>query len=327
VLESAKGKEAVDVKWAKDEEQQKQLGPGAVLTSDPVLQRGMNKLQIFDAICGQLDRHQGNWYVDMDPQTGKVRGIKGIDLDMSFGSEHTDPNEIHGENYLGLPPMMDAEFANRLLLVLPNDIRGALRGLLSEQEIEATVQRFEVVKVAIRKASSENKLVQTWDEKTAEENRPKESTMRSGHKTYGSQMSGNAITDALAKVKVAVKQALDGQDTTGWFNTNLLYQFRDMPDITANGIKGELDYEISFLLPKRAVWSGELEAGRAVEWAIETLNDILGDDNLMARMEVAVQEMGSDQLANKVIQAIMQPAAENALKRWVAKHGKQKQNV
>ncbi len=48
--------------------------------SNPVTQKGMSDLQLFDAITGQADRHGGNIYVD--PATGKV---KGIDNDQSFG--------------------------------------------------------------------------------------------------------------------------------------------------------------------------------------------------------------------------------------------------
>lgn len=327
VLESAKGEEAVNVKWAMDEDQQKERGPGSVLTSDPVLQKAMNKLQIFDAICGQLDRHQGNWYVDMDPKTGKVRGIKGIDLDMAFGSEHEDPNQIHGENYLGLPPMMDAAFANRLLLILPNDIRGALRGLLSEAEVEATVRRFTGVQAAIRKAANENKLVDKWDEKTAEENRSKDSTMRSGQKTYASQMAANAVDEVLPRIKKAVASALSGEETFGFFNSNLLYQFEDMPDLSSKGIKAELQYEIGYLYPKKYVLGGQVRPGQGIEWAMETLNELLGDSTYMAKTEISIQEMDGSKLLNNVIAPLMAARIEEFLKKWLVTKSKVKQKV
>ncbi len=327
VLESAKGQEASDVKWAMDEDQQKQLGPGAVLTSDPILQKGMNKLQIFDAICGQLDRHQGNWYVDMDPKTGKVRGIKGIDLDMSFGSDQTDPKKAVGENYLGLPEQMDAEFANRLLLVLPQDIRNALKGLLSDDEIESTIRRFEAVKVAIKKAEQNNKLIEKWDEQTADDNREKQSTFKSGHKTYGSQMAGNAIENAMPLVKKAVKDALTGKDNTGIFDSSLLGYFHDIPDLSAKGIRDELDYQMGHYWPKRVLWSGEVSPGQAVEWAMTTLNEVLNDQTFLAKVEVAIQEMDPTGIVDNTVKPFLETRVQAAIKKWVSSRGKQKQKV
>jgi len=328
VLESAKGEEASKVTWALDEDQQNELGPGAVAVNDPVLQRAMNKLQIFDAICGQLDRHQGNWYVDFDPKTGKVRGITGIDLDMAFGSDHEDPNQIRGENYLGLPPMMDAEFANRLMLVLPNEIRNALKGLLSDEEVEATVRRFEVVKKAIVDARQQSKLVDKWDEKTSDDNRAKQSTFRSGHKTYGSQMSGNAIVPALEKANTAVKNCLiKGKDDYGLLDLNAWHGLSDLPDVTQEAIKSGLQYELGYYIPKQKVWSGELSPGHLVEFCFWAINECLNDESLMNKMIIAVQEMDPTAVPMGATGPLIQAKGLDLVKTWMAKRGKQKQNV
>jgi hypothetical protein len=48
--------------------------------TNPVVQKGMSDLQLFDALTGQRDRHAGNIYID--PDTG---AITGIDDDAPFG--------------------------------------------------------------------------------------------------------------------------------------------------------------------------------------------------------------------------------------------------
>src|SRR5262245_55601962 len=112
---TTKGAQGSEAKWAMSPEHQQQE-EGSVDASDPVLQQSLNKLQILDAICGQMDRHQGNWFVQTDTQTGKVTGVKGIDLDMAFGSEmHSTDVGDTGENYLGMVEQVDRDFGMALL--------------------------------------------------------------------------------------------------------------------------------------------------------------------------------------------------------------------
>ena len=68
--------------------------------SNPVTQKGMSDLQLFDAITGQADRHGGNIYVD--PVTGKV---KGIDNDQSFGpgGMRTSKFKLAEKKWLAIP--------------------------------------------------------------------------------------------------------------------------------------------------------------------------------------------------------------------------------
>ncbi|MBB3042310.1 DUF4157 domain-containing protein, partial [Nocardioides soli] len=117
VLESSKGTKAVDVKYhvAGDEKD-----PGSVDLYDPVLQRGLNKLQLLDAICGQLDRHMGNYFVQDDGK-GNVTGVTGIDLDMAFGSKMTSVDYKGAQNYKGLPEYIDKEMGQKILQITPAD--------------------------------------------------------------------------------------------------------------------------------------------------------------------------------------------------------------
>jgi len=56
---------------------------------DPAVRRGLSNLYLLDLICGQVDRHPGNYIIQVDT-TGKVIGVKGIDNDLAFGSTYKD---------------------------------------------------------------------------------------------------------------------------------------------------------------------------------------------------------------------------------------------
>ncbi|MCR5099226.1 MAG: hypothetical protein K6B14_09790, partial [Lachnospiraceae bacterium] len=61
---------------------------GLTMHMSPQAISQLNKLQVFDLICGQVDRHLNNYNVIIDdsvPGEVTVTGIKAIDNDMSFG--------------------------------------------------------------------------------------------------------------------------------------------------------------------------------------------------------------------------------------------------
>lgn len=69
------------------------------------MQKQLINLQWLDALCGQTDRHEENYVVDLAQDTPVVVGI---DNDFSFGSKRTDP-EARQSSSLGLPPIIDEE--------------------------------------------------------------------------------------------------------------------------------------------------------------------------------------------------------------------------
>lgn len=183
VLESAQGAGASDYHVRHDGggRGQDAQGKETISLDDPVLQSSLNKLQLLDAVCGQLDRHQGNYLIQTDG-AGGVTGITGIDLDMAFGSkmDHVisgieamwarDDGTPHGpiaaqraQNYRGLPPYVDRDFGEALLGIPSQLVADALKGLLSDEEIAATVTRFGLVQDHIRAEQQAGKLVDTWD--------------------------------------------------------------------------------------------------------------------------------------------------------------------
>lgn len=73
---------------------------GTLPTLRANLLKNLSKLDWADALCGQADRHAGNYFIDMDPKTGAVR-VTGIDNDAAFsearvGVMKIDMSKAHG---------------------------------------------------------------------------------------------------------------------------------------------------------------------------------------------------------------------------------------
>jgi hypothetical protein len=144
---------------------------------DPVLQQKLNVLQIIDAIAGQLDRHEGNYLIKT--QGGSVSAVAGIDLDMAFASGHTDIGRelvdrqnqtIDKHNFVGMPDLIDAQFAQTIARTGVENVRATLRGLITDDELEATCSRYLLVQQAI---SAPRELhVTRWTADTARRHDP-----------------------------------------------------------------------------------------------------------------------------------------------------------
>jgi hypothetical protein len=144
-------------------------------TTDPAtdanLQRLLSRLQLIDAIAGQVDRHMGNYYVEKD-NSGKVISVTGIDLDMSFGTQgFAVDQKLKFDWYPGLSKYVDEELAIRILNIKAADLRAIWTGLLTEPEIVAAVGRWEHLKQELARLKSAKKLLKPnqWNAKTARE--------------------------------------------------------------------------------------------------------------------------------------------------------------
>jgi hypothetical protein len=143
---------------------------------DPVLQRALNKLQLLDAICGQVDRHAANMFVDTDAQ-GLVTGLQGIDNDMAFGSKmqgdalglRAGPDNAAsgdlasgGRAWRGLPPIADEAVAQAILTITAQDIHDAIDGLIEPAEVDATISRLDATKTFLQQLPP-NALISSGD--------------------------------------------------------------------------------------------------------------------------------------------------------------------
>lgn len=140
----------------------------------------VGKLYLLDVIAGQVDRHHGNYLIEM--KGGVVQGVKGFDLDLAFGMGYTgkklinwekdfkakdDPSKFTEEEKTKQRAETKSEIRNQVAGKLPFEltelnqktarrvvqlsnngqqiIRDAMKGFINEAEIEATVDRLKVL--------------------------------------------------------------------------------------------------------------------------------------------------------------------------------------
>lgn len=121
---------------------------------NPVLQKDLSTLQLFDIIVGHADRHAENYVVDYDQKKGTVGGVKGIDNDSTWG-KHVDKKLLSNKGDFGysrriktpgLPPVIDAEVALKVLRTDFNQIKAILQKYdMTNEEIAAAESRWSFV--------------------------------------------------------------------------------------------------------------------------------------------------------------------------------------
>ena len=115
--------------------------------------RQLCDLQVLDYICGNIDRHSGNLVFQLD-KDGKIIGVQGIDNDTSFTRlfpKNSDLNDL-----MTAPKHMrviSKSMADKVKNMDPVMLKFSLRGRgLSEEEMDAAVERLNITKEAISKS-------------------------------------------------------------------------------------------------------------------------------------------------------------------------------
>ncbi|MBR0312702.1 MAG: hypothetical protein IJQ98_09980, partial [Oscillospiraceae bacterium] len=110
-------------------------------------------MQGLDFICGNLDRHPGNFFMRFNPpksKDGKLSGITLIDNDMSFGD--TGPKEKKGYSFV-MPEEMGVigeDFVTAMEALTKDQLRAALADCgISEQELDRAWERKEALQAKI----------------------------------------------------------------------------------------------------------------------------------------------------------------------------------
>ena len=144
-----------------EEEAQKQ---GARIEYTPEALIQLNTMRVFDMICGQVDRHKGNYHVQTLKRTGvfRVTSVTGIDNDLSFGNitaeqlmnrgfiSRMKTFSAKGEPVTHLP----ADFVERILNLTPEAAEMSQLALRSDDEIKALKERLEYVKKELRERTA-----------------------------------------------------------------------------------------------------------------------------------------------------------------------------
>jgi len=152
----------------------------------PTVQRDLSSLQVLDYICGQGDRHEGNYFME-SKQNGDgsimFEHIHGIDNDNSFSTgvdlEAETKKRKVGVCKLGMVvdsddnlviAHIDEKLADSIIALDPDEMKIALKDLIEPQFIEFALQRLKKVKNAIikEKDKEDSKIVKNnrWNEET-----------------------------------------------------------------------------------------------------------------------------------------------------------------
>ena len=160
------------------------LGNGAAL-------RDLSKLEVLDVLVGQLDRHGGNYLVDIDPQTQQYRGLKGIDHDHCLlPTDTVDVNRLRGRHLpdqqdqklkaegwgtsygfkgVGLPNFIDRQTYNALLAPdAKANVLKSVSGLIEAEALEALAQRWDTLVDHAKTLEGQGRVVDNWHERAEE---------------------------------------------------------------------------------------------------------------------------------------------------------------
>ncbi len=131
-------------------------------TIAPEVIRRLGNLQVLDYLCGQIDRHEGNFMLQSEVrENGRVHftGMTAFDNDMAFGvltSEKIESDLTKGK-YNHLPsfkntegqcsmPHMDEQTYHTIMNLDASVLRFSLQDLLNSQELDAMVERLAFMK-------------------------------------------------------------------------------------------------------------------------------------------------------------------------------------
>jgi hypothetical protein len=177
------------------------------------LQKALLDLQVVDVLCGQIDRHQFNFFVKVEGNNVKLTGI---DNDAAFGKNTTGINGIDDRDtklgkgvYPGAPPLMSSDTFNSLMSIDAVDYGNKLAvSGLSQDEIDASLSRLEKLQAHATELQKNGCVVEnfeTWkgkDPKTGEDVNVSE-FVKSSQK--------NKINDSYLEAAIAIKGTLGQQ--------------------------------------------------------------------------------------------------------------------
>jgi len=135
---------------------------------DVQYQKHMTDLQWLDAMCGQIDRHERNYLIDV--QNGAVT-VKGIDNDFCFGKKHTSVEGIEGagapqnlgQQFCGLPILIDGALYDRIQGLTVDAMLGAAgKKLLDPAEVAAAAARLAELQAHAGQLDHDGCVVRDW---------------------------------------------------------------------------------------------------------------------------------------------------------------------
>ncbi len=131
-------------------------GQGAL--GDPHVRLALQRAEILDQLCGQIDRHSYNMLVVGDGSEAAPWRLKLIDNDQAFGHR-----EIAWQRPVASqtpePTVVDRELANRILALDPDTLATATVGLLTTSEQAALKTRLQQLEELIRELDGAGRVL------------------------------------------------------------------------------------------------------------------------------------------------------------------------
>lgn len=172
-MEGSFMKNAVGLDSRSREGQIKLIGKNIDLNFE-MLQRDINRMQVFDMLCGQIDRHGGNFFYQISetPINGKyqVVGLQGIDNDMSFGmlKINTQRSTLPGLDSLN---MIDEEMLTSLRELTAEQLEFTIGGMISQEEVNAVMERRNAILEKVDKGEVRVIKANEWGDNTLEDSK------------------------------------------------------------------------------------------------------------------------------------------------------------
>ncbi len=139
--------EGTDITSGKEQDQKK--WEQVKVTTNASFNRAQSNLEVFDFICGQMDRHYKNMFYKLgEPGEDGMReivGLQGIDNDLSFGLGNREGRYGHGVKTQNMY-FIDKELAQKVRGLDRKSLEYALGDLLTKDEIDAVEERVQEVR-------------------------------------------------------------------------------------------------------------------------------------------------------------------------------------
>ncbi len=157
----------------------------------PSMQKELSSLQVLDYLCGQGDRHRGNYFIEKDKNNEKYTHLHGIDNDTSFstGIDADYSLKEHNHGFYGekqhwrivvdsednlVIPHMDEQLAKNIVDLKDDELRFVLKDLLEPVFVEAAVGRLQKLRRGIKNemCNTNSKVFLNegqWDENSLED--------------------------------------------------------------------------------------------------------------------------------------------------------------
>jgi hypothetical protein len=223
-MEEAKGKDYIDIGEAAVKKNRKpRYSPKAF--------KQILSLQIFDVICGQVDRNAANYLCGHEEKAGsnitEITEIKAIDNDVSFGLLSYD--EIVNSGRMGVNrlksiestggnlsiPWIDKELADNILAIDTEVLDYQMCDILDKDERKALADRIKGVQRIIRKTLNEERKRRANGRKITSSFPDSEESWNEALKSYTKEIETKARKDK--------DEIEDYLDQTSYLDFNMLY--------------------------------------------------------------------------------------------------------